>query len=467
MMTGEQYRGSLRDGRRIYIEGKRVTDVPGEHLFKPGVDWCAAGYDRYYDPTPGAAGPYFFVPRSVDELKGQEERQKKWDLPTISTSQGLLMVLTAASRMKADHPVYAERALAYFDDAKRRDIRLVQCITDAKGDRSLPPAKQDDPDLYLRIVARESDGVVIRGAKLHISSCAIAHEMIVMPTKRMKPGEEDWSFAGIVPVNAPGVKVVNTTFAPSPGDPERFPWSSRFAIPEGFVIFDDVFVPNERVFLAGEVAHSGTWAHTLGLWERIGSLGHYVDIADTLVGLAQLIAEANGLARIPHIREKIGDMVTYATMIKASLEAAISNADFTVEGYATPNELFTNAGKFYASAEFSLIVRHLHDIAGGAVLTAPSMLDLRNPQIGKFVAKYMRTMEGVDAEYRMRLFHTIRDYTADAYGGWQHVTMLQAGGGLFAQRLVATKHYDFEHAKQLARDAAGLTAPEPAAALAD
>lgn len=456
MMTGRQYKESLRDGRRIYISGHRVEDVTDEPLFKPGLEWTAAGYDKHYDPAPGAAGPYFFIPRSVSDLQEQEERQLHWDLPTIGTSQGLLMVLTAASRMRADYPQYAERALAYFEESKRRDIRCVQTITDAKGDRSLSPAKQDDPDLYVRIVGRESDGVVIRGAKLHISSAPLAHEMIVMPTKRMKPGEEDWSVACAVPVNAPGVMIVNSSFAPPEDDPERFPYSSRYAIPEGFVIFDDVFVPNDRLFLAGEVEHSGTWAHALGLWERIGSLGHYVVIADTLVGMAQLIAEANGLQKIAHIREKVAEMITYATMIRASLEAAITNADFTVEGYATPDELFTNAGKYYAAAQFSLMVRHLHDIAGGSVLTSPSLLDLRNPETGEYVSKYMRTMEGVDAEYRMRLFHAIRDYTADAYGGWQHVTMLQAGGGLHAQRIVATKHYDMEHAKALALKVAGI-----------
>jgi 4-hydroxybutyryl-CoA dehydratase/vinylacetyl-CoA-Delta-isomerase len=179
-------------------------------------------------------------------------------------------------------------------------------------------------------------------------------------------------------------------------------------------------------------------------------------MADTLVGLAQLIAEANGLQRVPHIKDKIAGLITYATLIRAGLEAAIQNATFTPEGWASPDELYTNAAKFYSADGFSVMVRSLHDIAGGSVLTAPSLRDLANPETGGYVAKYMRTMEGVDAEYRMRLFHAIRDYTADAYGGWQHVTMLQAGGGLFAQKVVVTKHYDMAKAKALALEVAGL-----------
>lgn len=457
MLTGQQYIESLRDGRKTFVNGHEVTDVTTEPLLKGAVTWVAGGYDKYYDAAPDASGPYFFIPSSVQELRDQENRQKAWDFPTISTSNGLLMLLTASSRMRAELPQYAERTIAFFEESRTRDIRGVVTITDAKGDRSLSPMKQDDPDLYLRIVERQSDGMVIRGAKLHISSASVAHELIVMPTKRMKAGEEDYAVACAVPVNAPGVTVINATFGPRPDiDPTFYPYSSRFVMTEGFVIFDDVFVPNERLFLAGEVEHSATFAHSLGLWERLGSVGHYVDVADILVGLAQLVSEANGLARVGHIKDKIAEMITYATLVRAGLEAAVDKSTFTPEGWASPDELFTNAAKYYAAAEFSRMVRNLHDIAGGSVLTSPNLADLKNPATSEFVAKYMRTMDGVDAEYRMRLFHAIRDYTADAYGGWQHVTMLQAGGGLYAQKVVVAKHYDMDHAKQLALGVAGL-----------
>ena len=457
MMTGEQYRQSLRDGRRVFCQGRRIDDVATDPLTRLAADWVADGYDRHHDPAPGAHGPYFTIPRSAEELKAQEERQKEWDFPTISTSTGLLMLLNASSRMRGGHPTYAERVLAFFDDARDRDVRAVLTITDAKGDRARSPQEQDDPDLYLRIVDRGPDGVVLSGAKMHISSAVVAPELLVMPTKRMKPGEEDYAVAAAVPVNAPGITVINATFTPRPDFDERyFPYSRRTVMTEGLVVFDEVFVPNERVFLAGEVEHSATFAHCLGLWERLGSVGKYVDVADTLVGLAQLVSEANGTTRFGHIRDKIGEMIVYATMIRGAFEAAVANTTFTEEGYASPDELFTNAAKYYASAEFSKMVRHLHDIAGGSVLTAPSLADLDNPETGAYVAKYLRGSAPADAEQRMRLFHAIRDYTADAYGGWQHVTMLQAGGGLFAQQIVAKLHYDMERAKRLARHVADL-----------
>jgi 4-hydroxybutyryl-CoA dehydratase / vinylacetyl-CoA-Delta-isomerase len=345
---------------------------------------------------------------------------------------------------------------AYIDEAQRDDIRITQCITDAKGDRSRPPAKQDDLDAYVRVVDRQRDGVVIRGAKLHITGASFGHDLLTIPTKAMKDGEEDWSIGCAVPVNAEGVRIINTTYAPRHHDVRSFPVSSKYHYPEGFVIFDDVFVPNERIFLDGETAFAAVFAHSLGLWERLGGLSAFAEEADQLVGLAQLVAEANGTAGISHVKEKIAEMIIHATLIRATLEAAIMNCNIGPEGAAFPNELYVNAGKFHAAANYNLMVRHLHDIAGGAVLTAPSPADFENPEVGKLARKYMATSANVDGEYRAMLMHTIRDLTADSYGGWKSVTNIQAGGGLYAQRIVARKHYDLDAAKRKALALTGM-----------
>jgi len=451
MRTGAEYRESVDDGRRLYLDGRLVTDPQSHPLLAASFTEVADGYDHNYDPE-AEAGPYYVIPHSVTELRGLMNALPLWDDLACVTAQGLTALLTAAARMSGD-PAYADyvaRIHAYHDYCKTNDLRCVQAITDAKGDRALPPSKQDDPDLYVRIVERRPDGIVINGAKLHITATAVAHEMIVMPTKMMKPGEEDWAVACAVAVNAPGVSIVNTTYAPRGDEAEYWPVSSHSNSAEGFVIFDNVFVPNDRVFLAGETEHSATFAHSLGLWERLGSTAHMANCADILVGFAQLIAEANGVHKISHIREKIAEMVIYATLVRGGLEAAVANAERTPEGWVHPSELYTNAAKHYGAAEYNTMIRHLHDVAGGSVITAPSPADMANPEVGPFVAKYMRGRTGVAAEYRMRLFHAIRDYTADGKGGWFLVTQVQSGGGLFAQRLVSLKHYPMAQAKRRA-----------------
>jgi 4-hydroxybutyryl-CoA dehydratase/vinylacetyl-CoA-Delta-isomerase len=454
MLTGSEYVESIDDGRATYFEGQQVKDMPGHPVLGPSVAVVAAGYDRWYSPEPGARSPLMTIPASAEELRDRIPMLHETDLVANVTYQSIMTLTTAAAKMPGTD--YVERIAAFVDDTQRDDLRVTECITDAKGDRNRPPSRQDDPDVYTRVVDRQGDGVVIRGAKLHISGASLGHELMTIPTKSMKDGEQDYAIACAVPVNAPGVKIVNTSYAPRHEDDRTFPISRRVHYPEGFVIFDDVFVPNDRVFLDGEVAFAGVFAHSLGLWERLGGLSAMADEADELVGFAQLIAEANGLAGVAHIKEKISEMIIHATLVRAGLEAAIANCHVTPDGAAFPDELYTNAAKYHAAANYSLMIRHLHDISGGSILTAPAVSDFENPDTGPLVRKYMATMDGVDGEYRSRLFHAIRDLTADSLGGWKAVTNIQAGGGLYAQRIVTRKHYDLDAAKRRALRAAGL-----------
>jgi len=457
MLTGRQYKDSLKDGRKIYFEGQLVEDLESEPALAAPLQTIADGYDKYYSAEPDAVNPLTVAPRSLDELRDRIPVITEMDLLLNVTYQSLMTLLVAAGRLEDHAPEFIPRIMAYVEDARRRDIRVTECITDAKGDRSLAPAKQSDPDAYVRVVDRRPGGVVIRGAKLHITAAAFGHDLLVMPTKSMKPGEEDYAIAAAVPVGSPGVRITNTTYFPRAGDLRDFPVSARASMPDSMVIFDDVFVPDERVFLDGQAAHAATFAHSLGLWERLGGVSFMVTQADELVGLASLIAEANGTAKVPHVREKIDEMMIHATLLRAGLEAALLHAHTTPEGYYYPDDMYTNVAKYHGAVNFSMMVRHLHDIAGGAVVTAPSLADFDNPELAPLLEKYMGTGAGITGEYRSKLFHAIRDTTADALGGWHQVTNLQSGGGLYAQRLVTRKNYDLERARALALKAAGLS----------
>jgi 4-hydroxybutyryl-CoA dehydratase/vinylacetyl-CoA-Delta-isomerase len=282
---------------------------------------------------------------------------------------------------------------------------------------------------------------------------------MTIPTKAMKPGEEEYAIACAVPVNAPGVKIINVTADPLAGDLRDAPISTDAHSPMGFVIFDDVFVPNDRIFLNGETEAAASFAHSLGLWVRINGLKNMADEADVMVGFAQLVAEANGLERVDQIKDKIADMVIHATLIRATLEAAMGNSSISPEGVVVPDELYANTGKFQGAAYRNAMIQHIQDIAGGSVVTAPSTKDLANPEIGEIVRKYMGTKQSIDGNYRTRLFHALRDFTASAYAGHQAVSVIQAGGGLFAQRVVTRSRYDMATARQMALDLACLDDP--------
>jgi len=457
MMTGDQYRASLNDGRETYFEGRRITDLCADPLFGLSVNTVAEQYDRFYSPEPDAVNEAMKAARSADEMREQIALRETVDMVTDLTYSSVMTLLTVADRIERELPENAERMRAFVKDAQQRDIRITECITDSKGDRSLSPGKQHDPDQYVRVVERRDDGVVIRGAKLHITGASLGHELLTIPTKRMKDGEEDYAIACIVPVNAPGVKIVNTTSYPRGSDVRHYPISGHTHMPEGFVIFDDVFVPQERVMLDGRPEFSAIFAHSLGLWIRLEGLIMMASDFDRLVGYAQLITEANGLQRVSHIKDKIAEMVVNATLVHASLEAAIANCTFGADGSAFPDELFTNVGKYHAAANHSLMVRNLHDLAGGSILTAPTIADFESEETGHLVRKYMGTRQDVDGLYRAKLFHAIRDMTADAHGGYLSVLNIQGGAGLYAQRVVAKANYDIERAKRMALEHAHMT----------
>jgi len=453
MMTGKEYRASLNDGRRVFLDGRLVEDVDAHPDFAIPIGTIAAAYDRDWRPGEDAVNDKLKAPTSAEELRAHSEAEI--DQMTSTTFTSLMTLLTAGDRIATVRPQGRAAIRAYVDEVVRRDWRVAECITDAKGDRSLPPAKQSDPDAYLRVVERRPDGVVIRGAKMHVSQGAMAHEMMVIPTKSMKPDEGDYAIACAVPANAPGLKIV-AVGTPPRGDLRDSPLAARRYNPQCFVLFEDVFVPNERVFLDGETEHAGTFAHSLGLWIRSGSMARAADEADTLAGLAQLMAEANGLEKVAHVRDKITDIVLQATLIRACYEASIATGKPQADGSVQPNELYANVGKYIAAADNGLMLRHLLDIAGGSALTAPSHRDLENEEVGETLRKYMATKPQIDGLYRTQLFHTVRDLTVTAFAGYDAISLLLGGGGLNAQRIVARGRYDMERAKRLGLKLANL-----------
>ena len=237
-----------------------------------------------------------------------------------------------------------------------------------------------------------------------------------MPTKRMRPGEEEYAIACAVPMNAPGVTRSSTATTPRPDfDEQPLPVQPR--TPSRWCVFDNVFVPNERVFLAGEVEHSATFAHCLGLWERLGGVAHKVHVADNLVGLAQLIGEANGTAGIPHIRDKIGEIVVYATMIRGVFEAAVGNSTFNADGMLLAERAVHQRGEVLLGEELQRdgAPPPRHRRRHGR--SPRRLADLEQPRDRPLPREVHARRGGRDAEYRMRLFHAIRNLTADQWGG--------------------------------------------------
>lgn len=464
LKTPEQYIESLRDGRVTYWDGERIEDITTHPRFRVPIAVAARDYaatqgghsavHAYVTAEGGRAHRVFQIPRSEADLNARVEMMHEMSI--VGGVTGVMMALMSVKDAVAQaNPRYGENIERMYRHVRDNDLRAAEVITDPKGDRSRRAHEQDDPDLYVRIVKRTDEGIVVRGAKLHITAASLVHELVVMPTKGMRQDETDYAVSFAIPVNAPGVKIINRSFAPPELNAFDYPSSSHHSMPEGFVVFDDVFVPWDRVFLAGEVRLASVLAQSLGLWERTGGLVAAVASSKLFVGLATLVSEYQGKDRDAHVQSTIAELVCYAEMLRMGLDFALRHYETTPTGMIHPNVLAVNAAKYYYAANYHLMVRNLQDLSGGLVVTLPEEADLRSPETGPYIRKYLSTKAGVDVETRMRVYNLIRDMTADAYGGWHLVVALQAGGGLAAQRVMMNRTYDMAGARAMALAAAG------------
>lgn len=468
LKTPAQYIESLRDGRVTFWDGERIDDITTHPRFQLPIKIVADDYVyddadygtlRRYETEDGSqAHRIYQIPRNEQDLGVRVELMQHCSIGTLVTGvyMALMSVKDDVARVNPQYAANIERMYHYCRD---NDLRAAEVITDPKGDRKRRAHQQDDPDLYVRIVERRADGIVVRGAKLHITAASLVHELVVMPTKGMIAEEADYAVSFSIPVNTPGVKIINRSVAAAELNPFDFPASSHHSMPEGFVVFDDVFVPWDRVFLAGETQLASRLAQSLGLWERTGGMVEAVRISELFVGLAQLVNEMQGKDQDPIAQNSVAELIAYAEMLRMSLDYSCRHFESTASGMVYPNTLGINTAKYYYAVNYHQTVRYLHDLAGGLVLTLPLESDLRNEESGKYIRKYLHTKPGVNVETRMRVYNMIRDLTADAYGGWQFVVALQAGGGLPAQRLMMRRSYNMDQAKQRALIASGAELP--------
>lgn len=466
LKSKEQYVASLRDGRVVFWGGERIEDVTEHRRFRVPIEVALSDYDYdnparreiiTYKGESGLAHRVYQVPRSDEDLRKRMELMANMSI--VGGVTGVFMaLLSIVDELRKVKPEYADNIERMYIYARDNDLRAAEVITDAKGDRSRKAHEQDDPDLYLRIVERRKDGIVVRGAKLHITAAALVHELVVMPTKAMSAEEADYAVAFSIPVATEGVKIINRSFAAPELNEFDYPASSHHSMPEGFVIFDDVFVPWERVFLAGEWKLAGAFAQSLGLWERTGGVVDAVETAQAMVGLAQLVSEQQGKNKKPEALTGIAELICYAETLRMGLEHACRNFERTPSGMVHPNILAINVAKYHFANNFHSMVKIVHDLAGGLVLTLPEEADLRSNEAGPYLRKYMHAVKGADIETRMRVYNAIRDLTADSFGGWKQVVALQAGGGLLAQRIMMHRAFDMGAAKAKALKAAGVKA---------
>lgn len=469
LRTPQQFLDGLRDGREVYYRGERVPAVPdhpelGVAARHAAIDFQLAENPKYRDLAvhhdgTQAYSAYYGIPRNSKDLL---DRSKLIEIGTELGATLVLLIkeigtdaLLALSRVlaRAGDAPGLERVNSFRRNCRNRDLALAVAQTDAKGDRSKGPAEQADPDLYVRIVEKRPDGIVVRGAKLHTSCAPYVDEIIVLPTRSMGPGEKAWSVAFAVPAATAGLRMYASDFLHGTDDRFTRPISTQHKMIETLTVFDDVFVPWERVFFHERPDLASAAALTFVEFHRFTAVSYKLPLLDTLVGAGIAMARANGIERAGHVREKLTWLAGYAESVRGLTELAALRCEVE-EGIAYPHVFTTNLAKWTFARDFHRALEAVQDLAGGLLVTGPSGADWESAKVQPILKKYLRG--AWPADQRMAVLNLIAELTTRLYGGYQAVLAIHAEGSIEAEKMAMFRAYDAKRAFTLAMRLAGL-----------
>ncbi len=478
MRTKREFTESLRDGRAVYFKGEKVGDVTTHPFFEPiirhlGLEFEMPDNPAYRDLVTFSLdgketySRYFKTPENSQDLL---DRSRIIDLGTRLGGTVVLLIkeigtdclfaLNIVSKQmdaKLDTD-YFKRVSKYHDYCMKNDLAMAVAQTDVKGDRSLGPSEQEHEDYYVRIIEERKDGIVVRGAKAHTSYGPCTNEIMVIPTRSLSEKDRQYAVAFAVPANTKGVKMIASPFGGTTRSEFHNPISSQHHMVESITIFDDVFVPWDRVFMKGETQFAGTLALTFVQYHRFTAISYKAPILDLLVGAGILMAQMNGVIDASHTREKLARLVAYSETVKGlTREAALHCRK--MEGLAVPDPVYSNIAKWHFASNYHPHVALVQDLAGGLTVTGPSEEDLRSSATGDYVRKYLGAKKGVTTEDRLRMMNLVRDLTASDFGGYNEILQIHAEGSIEASKMTLLREYDAKPCIDLVRKLAKIKTP--------
>lgn len=480
LMTGEEYVESLRKLKlNVYYLGEKIDNPVDNPVLRPSLNSVKMTYDLAQEPE------YEDLMTATSSITGEKINrftnlhQNSGDLVKKVKMQRLCGQKTAACfqrcvGMDAFNAVYSttfeidkEHKTNYFENFKKfltyvqkNDLTVDGAMTDPKGDRGLSPSKQADPDLYLRVVERREDGVVVRGAKAHQTGICNSHEVLVMPTIAMRPEDKDYAIAFSVPTDAEGITMIigrqSCDTRKMEKDADIDVGNKEFGGVEALVVFDDVFVPNDRIFLNGEAEYAGMMVERFAGYHRQSYGGCKVGVGDVLIGAAAVAAEYNGAAKASHIKDKLIEMMHLNETLYACGIACSAEGHPTKAGNYQIDLLLANVCKQNITRFPYEIVRLAEDIAGGLMVTMPSEKDYRSPEVGKYVEKYLVGVASVPVEDRMKILRLLENLCLGTAAVGYRTESMHGAGSPQAQRIMISRQGNLAHKKKLAKKIARI-----------
>lgn len=480
--SGAEYIQSLR-GRKltVYLFGELVKEPVDHPMIRPSINAVAATYDlANEEPEMASANSsisglkinrFLHIAESAEDLVNQNRMQRRLGQLTGTCFQRCVGMDALNSLYSTTFEIdqkyktkYHQRLTEFIKKIQEENLVIGGAMTDAKGDRSLSPSQQTDPDMFVHITKRDAKGVYVTGAKAHQTGCINSHWIIIMPTMRLKAEDKEYAIVGAIPVDAPGVTYIYgrqscDTRSMEEGDIDS--GNSKFAGQEAMIILDNVFIPNELIFMDGEFDYAAMLVERFTCYHR-RSYVCKTGLGDVLIGAAAAVADYNGVTSASHIKDKLVEMTHLNETIFAAGIASSFMAHKTASGNYQNDDMLANVCKHNVTRFPYEIGRMAQDIAGGLMVTMPSEKDFRSPATGPLLEKYLQGKKGVSTENRMRVMRLIENMTLGRNAVGYLTESMHGAGSPQAQRIQIARQMQLEYKKKLAKNLANVKEGEAA-----
>lgn len=481
MKTGQQYEESLRKlNLKVYLQGELVENPVDHPIIRPSMNSVKATYELAEDPqyeelmtatshlTGKKINRFCHLHQSTDDLVKKVKMQRLLGQKTAACFQRCVGMdainAVDSTTFEMDKKLgtnYHERFKKFLLMMQEEDLTVDGAMTDPKGDRGLSPSKQADPDLYVHVVEKREDGIVVSGAKAHQTGAINSHWILVMPTISMGKEDVDYAVSFVAPADAEGIFYIYgrqscDTRKLEGGDIDV--GNKQFGGHEALMVFDNVFIPWENVLMCGEYEFSGMLVERFAGYHRQSYGGCKVGVGDVLIGATALAADYNGAHKASHLKDKLIEMVHLNETLYACGIACSAEGYRTASGTYLIDLLLANVCKQNVTRFPYEIARLAEDIAGGLMVTMPSEKDLRHPEIGKVVEKYFKGIASVPTEHRMRILRLIENITLGTAAVGYRTESMHGAGSPQAQRIMIARQGNIEQKKELAKAIAGIPA---------
>lgn len=488
LMTGAQYIESLRKLKtRVYMFGEEIENWVDHPIIRPSINCVAMTYDLANDPqyadimtaksnlTGEVINRFGHLHQSTEDLKKKVKMQRLCGQKTASCFQRCVGMdafnAVYSTTFEVDekyHTKYHQNFINFLKMVQTEDLVVDGAMTDPKGDRSLAPSAQKDPDMFVHVVEKKEDGIVVRGAKCHQTGSINSHWHIIMPTQAMKPEDKDYAVSFACPSDAEGLYMI---YGRQSCDTRKLEESAdvdlgnkQFGGQEALVVFDNVFIPNEYVFLNGETEFAGMLVERFAGYHRQSYGGCKVGVGDVIIGAAALAADYNGANRASHIKDKLIEMTHLNETLYCCGIACSTEGYETKAGNYQIDLLLANVCKQNVTRFPYEIVRLAEDIAGGLMVTMPSEKDFKSDKvvgrngetIGEICNKYFAASPTCTTEERMRILRFLENICLGASAVGYRTESMHGAGSPQAQRIMISRQGNIEAKKELAKAIAGI-----------